>query len=192
MEDKIRAFIAIELSSDMKHSLAQLIERLKSADLRGIRWVNPESIHLTLKFLGDIPQSQVDEIVAVITSCANQSHPFALSLGELGSFPKLDAPRVLLVGLNGDIDELTPLQQGIEDGLQNLGFQREKRPFSPHLTLARMRDRATLRDRKQVGLAFAEAQGPEEASMEVRSLSLMKSTLTPSGAVYTRLASAAL
>ena len=187
--ESARAFVAIELSLEMREALGELIARLKGMGLSSVRWVNPEAVHLTLKFLGNVPRAQIGEITHALSRSVLGSAPFTLEMGDVGGFPTLDAPRVLWVGLKGELDELASLQQKVEETLQSLGFPKERRPFTPHLTLARMRDGATSRERRMAGEASSRTGPPTEVTMEVRSLSLMRSNLSPSGAAYSRLAS---
>ena len=187
MAETIRAFVAIELSLEIKRSLTELIDRLGRAGVPGVRWVDPDSTHLTLKFLGNVGLEQVQAIAEVLNACAGRASPFTLAIAEMGAFPNVRSPRVVWVGLTGDLESLASLQRDIVDGLAKLGFGREERPFSPHLTLARVRDRVGLQDRKKIGQVLAAAPSPVVASMKVASISLMKSTLTQEGAIHERL-----
>ena len=189
MVESVRAFVAIELSLEMIGVLGELIARLKGTGLSGVRWVNPEAVHLTLKFLGNVPRAQIGEITHALSRSVLGSAPFTLEMGEVGGFPTLDAPRVLWVGLKEELDELASLQQKVEEELQSLGFPKERRPFTAHLTLARMRDGVTSQERRMAGEATSSVSPPVGVAMEVKAISLMESILLPSGAVYNRLAS---
>ena len=190
--ESVRAFVAIELPSSVKSALSQLQDNLKRSEHASVKWVNTGSIHLTLKFLGNIATETIPELTKVLSEAARGITPFHLELGELGVFPNLRAPRVVWVGLRGETATLSVLQENIESALIPLGFPPESRAFSPHLTLGRVREKASPSERRSLGQAVA---SPKVASMEsftVDSLSLMRSTLTREGAVYTRLYSVAL
>lgn len=190
--ESVRAFVAIELPSSVKSALSQLQDNLKRNEHASVKWVDTGSIHLTLKFLGNIATETIPELTKVISEAARGIMPFNLELDKLGVFPNLRAPRVVWVGLRGETATLSVLQENIESALIPLGFPPESRVFSPHLTLGRVREKASPGERRSLGQAVA---SPKVVSMEpftVDSLSLMRSTLTREGAVYTRLYSVAL
>ena len=186
--EKIRCFVAIELPPQIKAQLSALEERLKTGRQPFAKWVNPSSIHLTLKFLGNVSTAKVPEIVEAISSTSEGKSPFNLQLGSLGAFPNWQRPRVVWVGMGGETAKLAGLQRDIETALSPLGFPPESRSFSPHLTLARFREGASPEERR--GFAeHARAIGPDSPLLfEVDAVVLMRSQLTPSGAIYSRLA----
>ena len=188
MTHTIRAFIAIELSPEVKSALADLVEKLRRAHVPGLRLVRPEGIHLTLKFLGNVPEDQVEPIVAAVSRVAQSHRAIALELGDAGAFPNQDAPRVLWVGVEGDLMPLVSLQKQVDAALASLGFARDKRDFSPHLTVARIRDGTSSTDRRQAAEALLSAGIGTGFRIEVSSVSLIQSTLLPDGAVYDRIA----
>ena len=188
MAEAVRAFVAIELSDEARRALAGLVDRLREARVRGMRDVRPEGIHLTLKFLGDVPRTQVDVIVAELSKTASQHSPFGLELGSVGVFPNRTRTRVLWVGIGGDLPSLLGLQRGIEDALAGLGFDRDRRPYSPHLTVARVGDLSTAADRRQANDALDAAGFQPGPRIEVRSIVLMQSRLGRDGASYHPLA----
>ncbi len=187
--EKIRAFIAIELPDPVKDSLSSLEDRLRPAEHPYVKWVDPKGIHLTLKFLGNIATDQVPRIIEAITSASQGLSPLKLQIGGLGAFPNLQRPRVIWVAVTGEVDPLIALQRGIDQALVPLGFAIEKRPFSPHLTLGRLRERASLGERNSIGKLVMATKSEGSPAQEVKQISLMRSTLTPSGAIYNRLAS---
>ena len=187
--EKIRAFIAIELPDPVKDSLSSLEDRLRPAEHPYVKWVDPQGIHLTLKFLGNIAPDQVPQIIEAITSASRGTSPLKLQIGGLGAFPNLQRPRVIWVAVIGEVDPLIALQRDIDQALMPLGFAIEKRPFSPHLTLGRLRERASPGERNSIGKLVMATESEGGPSMEVNQISLMRSTLTPSGAIYNRLAS---
>ena len=189
---EVRAFIAIELPAEVKSSLSGLIESLRIGRERSVKWMNPESIHLTLKFLGDIPERQIVDITSAMNGAAEGFSSFDLKLEGIGAFPELKSPRVVWTGIGGDTSKLMNLQKQVEQSLVPLGFTPEKREFSAHLTLGRVRENATHLERADLGLALGKLI-PENASpFTVNRVSLMQSTLTRSGAIYNQLESIAL
>jgi 2'-5' RNA ligase len=193
----IRTFVAIELDAPLRRALAQVQADLRSrlqkamgADVR-IQWVKPESVHLTLKFLGDIPEERVSEIETTLARVADAHARCAVDVGGLGAFPDVRAPRVLWVGLSDKVDGVMRLAAAVERALEVLGFAPESKPFNPHLTLARIKERS-----RDIGRALAAGRMLERAApvgtVMVNALALMKSELKPSGAVYTKLCEASL
>jgi len=185
--DQIRSFIAIELPEEIKRGLARLRGELEREEHTFVKWVDVEGIHLTLKFLGNIPLKRVAEITNAMEEATQGISPFHLEISGLGAFPDLKQPRVLWVGIGGDIDKLSSLQQKIDSALASLGFAKEERPFVPHLTLARVRQGALSIQIKNFGELVASANFKMSYSFEVGAISLMRSQLTPRGAIYTRL-----
>jgi 2'-5' RNA ligase len=186
--EKIRAFIAVELPSFLKEELGRIESILKAGNTTPVKWVDFESIHLTLKFLGDIESSRVGEIIEGIKNACVGISPFELKIKGLGVFPNPARTRIAWVGLVDATDELSLLQRNIESEMEKLEYERETRKFSPHLTLARVRDQATPDERERFGnLVTATAFSSERIT--VNSVSLMKSHLTKQGALYTRLGS---
>ena len=189
---EIRAFIAIELPDEVKNDLSGLLSSLKPGREKAVKWVNPNSIHLTLKFLGNIPEERMVDITQVITQASSLTYPFNLELKELGAFPNLKSPRVVWVGIGGDIPSITNLQRQIDQSLIPLGFSPEKRDFSPHLTLGRVRDKATHKERSELGGAIESLRIPRSSSFGADRINLMQSTLTKNGAVYNQIATVVL
>jgi len=190
--ESVRAFIAIELPGSVKSALSQLQDNLQRSEHASVKWVDTGSIHLTLKFLGNIATETIPELTKVLSEAARGITPFHLELGEMGVFPNLRAPRVVWVGLRGETATLSVLQENIESALIPLGFPPENRAFSPHLTLGRVREKASPGERRSLGQAVASSKVASMEPFPVDSLSLMRSTLTREGAVYSRLYSVAL
>jgi len=194
----LRAFIAIQLSDEMKRQIGSVQAELKrevSGSGRGgkavkigkVGWTQPEGIHLTLKFLGDIQETQVEALREILHKAAAPARPFTLEARGLGAFPNPRAPRVIWLGLHGshdDMAELQRLQAAVEDGVAGLGFPKEARAFTPHLTLARIRDRVQTGALEPVLTA---QQNRVVGEFAASSVELIKSELRSSGAVYTTL-----
>ena len=183
--EQIRSFIAIELPEEAKKGLASLRRELERDEHRFVKWVDPKGIHLTLKFLGNIPSKRVTEITEAMKKAAQGFPPFVLEISGLGAFPSLKQARVVWVGVGGELDKLSTLQQNIDSALATLGFAREERPFVPHLTVARVRDGASPSDRGRFGELVSSATFDGKYDVEVSALKLMRSQLRPAGAVYT-------
>jgi 2'-5' RNA ligase len=187
-EQAIRSFIAIELPEEVKKGLLRVQDELGLDRYGFIRCVHPEGIHLTLKFLGNVPEPKIPDIVRVMEESSLGISPFQLQITEVGAFPNMRRPRVIWVGIKGELDKLIGWQQRLDNGLVPLGFAKENRPFTPHLTLARLRETCGPQDRVRFGEAVAAAHVELDYKFKVTSLNLMKSKLLPTGAVYTRLA----
>jgi 2'-5' RNA ligase len=185
MSITIRTFIAIELPETITRAISEIQEGIKSYGFN-IRWVRPENIHLTLKFLGDIKEDETDKIARVIFESVRTCSPISLSAKGIGVFPGIKRPRVIWVGVSGQINPLFKLQKKLEDGLKGLGFKKEKRAFRAHLTLGRIKDRI---DSKRFGGTLRTFGGFESETFIADEIILYKSELKPTGAVYTQLVS---
>jgi 2'-5' RNA ligase len=190
--DQVRSFIAIELPAEFKAYLAEVQKRVSAGQRVSAKWVNPESIHLTLKFLGNVPAEKIDAIVGAVADSAATINPFSLQLAALGAFPNARRVEVVWAGLAGDLEPLQGLVSRLEDNLEALGFPPERRAFAPHLTLARVRPEASSLERQNLGQALSNFQVDRDLSLEVREISLMRSQLTRAGAIYSCLKSFAL
>ena len=188
----VRSFIAIELPADVRAELASIEEKLKVRRHLFVKWVDLEIIHLTLKFLGSVSGETIPEIVEAMSLVAQPVSPFTLQIGGTGAFPNWQRPQVVWVGVGGEMGRLTTLQGELEAALSLLGFPPESRPFSPHLTLGRLRERVTPEDRRRFGLWAQSVKFEASLSFEVNAVRLMKSQLTSSGPIYSQLASVGL
>lgn len=184
-----RTFIAVDLSQAVRDALTAEIARLTRA-LPSPRWVNPAGMHLTLAFLGELDDAQLSEATAAAVEAARQSHPFTLRLGATGTFGGQRSPRVLWVGVGGDVPQLVALQRELAEALESRGFPHEERPFSPHLTLARIK--GPLPPAELAKLPQALAASVPAISWSVNELLVMKSELAHPAARYTPLQRIAL
>jgi RNA 2',3'-cyclic 3'-phosphodiesterase len=188
-----RTFIAIELGDAARAALARTIAAL-ARELPGVRFVEPASLHLTLAFLGDLDEAQLElatQATAAAAAAAQVSAPFALNVAGLGSFGPPHAPRVIWAGVGGNLRALTETQRALADELAARGFAREERPFAPHLTLARLKHPLDADAQRWLAQRLA-APAPTGAPIAARELSVMKSTPLPAGAVYSRLSAFSL
>jgi len=186
--EQIRCFVAIELPEEIKLELAKLQGQLKTASRASVKWVDTKGIHLTLKFLGNVDVNRIPTIVEAMAQASQGIAPFHLEVADTGVFPNQRQPRVTWVGLRGDVPLLLRLQERLEAALVPLGFASEARSFTPHITLGRLRPEGQAAEKQNLALAVISAQFEATTPLEVKSVSLIKSQLTPSGAIYTRLA----
>jgi 2'-5' RNA ligase len=187
-----RAFIAIELPKDALDVLSAAQDTLRARLGRAagaVRWVRAEGIHLTLQFLGSVPEASVEQIQQAMRAGSERVGPLTLSLSGIGAFPNPRRPRVIWVGIGGDersLAALHALQAGVARELSVLGYMPDKQ-FHPHLTLGRVREDAKPDEVAAIADAVAKGAGaPPPHSFHVNSVSLMQSDLRPGGAVYTR------
>jgi len=190
--EQVRSFIAIELPDELKLELSHLEAQLKSGKQPGIKWVDPYSIHLTLKFLGSIAVDRIKEITKAMDEAIQGIPPFHLEVKGLGVFPNLKRVQVAWVGMSGEVDKLNQLQKHIESNLARLGFAPESRPFTPHLTLARFRNQASPDERQRFGQLIADIRFEAAHAIKVDTISLMRSQLTREGAIYSRISAVGL
>jgi len=190
--EQIRSFIAIELPDEVKQALAELQARLKTGKHSSVKWVDPFGVHLTLKFLGNITTAQISGITGAIEEAAHDIEPFGLEIRGLGVFPNFKRVRVVWVGVGGDTAPLKQLQQRLESNLVPLGFARESRPFTPHLTLARVSEKASPAEQQNFGQIIAGTQFEDAYAFKVDCISLMRSQLTSQGAIYSQISSVRL
>jgi 2'-5' RNA ligase len=188
----IRAFIAIDLTREIRQQMDQVAAQLKKR-LEGVpvRWVPAENIHLTLKFLGDVSEANLEFLQKILQTEAANHHPFEFSAGGVGAFPAIRQPRVIWIGIEAPAD-LATLQHAIENAMARLGYAPEDRPFSAHLTLGRVSRNATSRDTHAIGDALESIKVGFLGAARVDQVHLYRSDLKQSGAIYTRIFSAPL
>jgi len=186
MPESLRLFVAIELPGGVREALSRLQHELQQHGLEKLRWVRPEGIHLTLKFLGETPKERVPAIQDALAGAAEDAAAHELSLGKLGTFGG-SRPRVLWMDLTGQVDAVRHVRERVESAMNGLGFEPEARGWSPHVTLARVRPEMAGETASGIILAISEVEIPAGV-IPVRVVSLMRSTLRPTGAVYERIA----
>lgn len=179
----IRSFIAIEVPRELKSRLEEVQRELRRTEA-DVKWVRPEAIHLTLKFLGSIQQEDVGKISRAVAPVINLWEPFEIRIQGMGGFPNLRNPRVVWVGVDRGRESLASLQEQVEKKMAELSFPPENRPFSPHLTLGRVR---SFRGKADLSQAVENRKGLELGIFQAREVILFRSDLKPSGAVYTKL-----
>lgn len=179
----MRLFIAVNLPSVVRERLAAEQDRLRQAQA-DVSWVRAENIHVTLKFLGETEEKRLDRIRPALLEVARGSAPFRIQVSGLGSFGGR-VPRVVWVGVQEGVEPLSRLAKDVEAAMARLGFPREKRGFSAHITLGRVR---SARNAEALLTALAQAETGPLGSVEVNQFELMQSELRPTGSVYTVLA----
>ena len=190
--EQIRSFIAIELPDEVRSALAELQTELQTNKPPQVKWVGPYGIHLTLKFLGNIATAKISDVTGAIEQASRGFSPLSLEVKGLGVFPNFQRVRVVWVGVGGDVDRLKQLQQRIDSNLVPLGFGRESRPFTPHLTLARVREKATPTEQQHLGQLIAGARFETAHRFTAESINLMQSQLTTEGAIYRQITTISL
>lgn len=188
----IRSFIAIELSDIARADLARLQSRLKeTSPPKTVRWTDPKNVHLTLHFLGDLPEDRLEDVNRTLRDAAAAHTPFSLNLSNLGCFPNTRRARIVWVGVTGDIDHLVALQSDLGDRLKKgVGFEPESRAYSPHLTIGRVKKGITQNGLRELG-QILEQQIPrvgQLVALPVDYIHFIRSDLKPDGPIYTSLA----
>ncbi len=178
-----RAFIAVVMPKEVRDLISRHVERLQGLVPRGVKWVDPKTSHLTLAFFANVPTSQIPTVVRILDSVAAVSPPLRLKAGPLGVFPNSRRPRVLWLGLGGDLNHLSVMHERLQNALETDGFSRERRPFKPHVTLGRARGKGLI------SLPEGSLASPEDDrhAFSVEEIVLMSSILTPRGPIHTPL-----
>jgi len=186
--ETIRAFVALPLSEEMHQQLDRVQRRLqRDISHRAVKWVSPEKIHLTLFFLGDIFASRVDAIKEALAVVARNVPPIQADIQELGVFPNPSRARVLWVGMHDPEEHLALLALAVNEALEQLGYEPDRRPFKPHLTLGRVRRKASRSEARRIGELMTRMEIGALGRETLGELVLFRSDLKPTGAVYTRL-----
>ncbi|HEA47091.1 MAG TPA: RNA 2',3'-cyclic phosphodiesterase, partial [bacterium] len=178
-----RTFIAIKLTPEIASNISKLQEELKRTGAQ-VKWVKPENIHLTLKFLGQITSEELEKVKLTTRETLKPFKSFEISVSGLGAFPKINYPRVIWVGVDKGKEELKKIALSIEKNLARISFAKEKRPFSPHLTIGRVK---SSRGRERLIEILTGNKISNLGNIRVTKISLVKSELTPQGPVYTSL-----
>jgi len=184
--EEIRSFIAIELPAEVKRRMGELEASIRKQREFNCKWVDPESIHLTLKFLGNVSSGMVSQLTDAMTAAAAGTGPFRLEVSDTGVFPNPQRVRVVWVGVKGDVEVLAQLQERLDKLLAGIGFAPENREFSPHLTIGRVRDEAGPAERQALGKLIAATEFAGGA-FAVEGYSLMRSVLSRQGSIYSQL-----
>lgn len=185
----VRAFVALPLSDPTHRQLSRIQHTLqRDIPQRAVKWVSPEKIHLTLFFLGEIFASRVDAIKEALAVVARNAWPITVQVGGLGVFPRPSKARVLWVGLRDSAEHLALLHMAVNEALEQLGYEPDRRPFHPHLTLGRVRRKTPRSEAQRIGELMTQTEVALLSEETFDELVLFRSDLKPTGAVYTRLA----
>jgi RNA 2',3'-cyclic 3'-phosphodiesterase len=188
----IRAFIAIDLPKEISERLDEVsLELRQKLENVPVRWVQVGNIHLTLKFLGDVSLGNLEILTQVLQSEVAAHKRFEVSIGNLGAYPNMRHPRVVWVGVEAPQD-LPSLQRGVENSMARLGYAREDRPFTPHLTLGRVSRNASSKETHVIGEVMDGCKVGFLGVAPINTVHLYKSELNPSGSIYTKIHSCQL
>jgi 2'-5' RNA ligase len=180
-----RSFVAVELSREIAEGVRRILEGLQER-VAGVRWIQPEGIHLTLTFLGEVDPDLIEEIVHKTEEAVRAIGPFTIGIRGGGGFPNARNPRVIWVGVDDPSGELRKMQARVEKGMKELGFTSEGRDYTPHLTVGRLR---SGKGKGTVAHAIEAISECNLGTMEVREVILFRSHLKPTGAEYTKVKS---
>lgn len=178
----MRTFIAIELPESIKRKIGEVQTPLKKTDAF-VSWVKPGNIHVTLKFLGEVPEDKIEEVFAATEKALQATKPFTMSLEGMGGFPNLRRPRVIWIGAGSGQEKLSGLAKRIEEEMEEIGFPREKRRFSAHFTIGRVKSPRNIERLAEL----VESTDFQTEEIQVTEVVVMKSQLDPAGAIYTPL-----
>ena len=188
---RLRTFISVEIPLEIRQNVQNATSNLRRETGSLIRWVAIENMHLTLKFLGDIPSPNVEVLTQMIHAEADSFHCFDIHLTGIGSFPSSKRPRVIYIGIQAPA-ELEAFQRQLESATRRLGYNSEERAFAPHLTIGRVRQNIPPDDLQKICRALEASKIDSLGTARVNSVHLYKSDLKPAGPLYTRLYSAQL
>jgi 2'-5' RNA ligase len=191
MKQTVRTFVAIEISEPVRRAAAKLIETLGTA-AADVKWVDPQNLHLTVKFLGDVSLKETARICQAVQKAAAEVEPFELALGGVGAFPKIERPRTIWIGGHceaGGTDTMSLLHEKIEQRLAKLGFRKDSRRFQAHLTIGRVHRGSGMADLAQL---IQENAGLQFGKTTVREAVVFSSELTRKGPTYHPLGRATL
>ncbi len=178
----IRTFIAIEIPEEIQKQVALLAGSLKGSGTN-VRWVNQENIHLTLKFLGDVQEARIEGLARAVAEVTRGTAPFEVSLSVVGVFPSMRSPRIVWVGVGEGEEPIERLQKGIEENLARIGFPKEGRKYTPHITIGRVKSKRGVEEL----VAKLRQTSFSSEPFKVEGVTVFGSKLTPEGPVYTRL-----
>ena len=189
MSQTLRTFIAIELPQPVQSELQRRLEYLAQATPReSVRWVRADSIHLTLKFLGEIESGRTATVAAALDEALRGVRAVELALAANGAFPNLTRPRVVWAGVEMLGGALSAMQARVEDAMAGIGFAREARPFAPHLTLGRVREGIGAADLRAIGVAVVGGDAGQAPIFVASQVTFFRSELRPEGTLYSPLA----
>ena len=176
-QDQVRLFVACEVPDDVKRDISGVIESLRGRSNNAVRWIKPEGVHVTLKFLGEVPVKKLPAVKLAIQEAVVGHAPFELEFSNIGTFGGREGLRLMWVGVAGDVLRLEALVRAVNAALAVVGFEPERRPFRPHLTLGRVRDEVPTRQRAEIEVEVGKTTVPV-TSWRTSQVSLMRSKFT--------------
>ena len=182
-KDTMRLFVACEVPEDVKSTVGAVTTALRESSGTAVRWVNAESVHLTLKFLGEVEQKTLPSVKVAMQEAVVRHSPFSLEFSTIGMFGGREGLRIMWMGIAGDILRLEALARDMNLALEVVGFDRDRRPFRPHLTIGRVRDHISTRERAAIEVSVGKTKIPL-VTWRTSQVSLISSTLTAKGAQY--------
>ena len=182
-----RLFVACELPVEVRDAVGGLVESLREQSDGAVRWVNPQSLHVTLKFLGEVPERQLPAVKLALQEAVVRHSAFFLELSSIGTFGGREGLRVMWAAVAGDVLRLEALGRDVNRALAVVGFEPETRPFRPHLTLGRVRNDVPTRQRAEIEVAVGKTQIPE-CEWRTSEIALVRSRLQPGGARHDTIA----
>lgn len=187
IQDHVRLFVACEVPEDIRETIGGVIDGLKAKSGTAVRWIRPDGVHVTLKFLGEVPTKKLPAVKLAIQEAVVGHSPFELEFSNIGTFGGREGLRLMWAGIAGDVLRLEALVRAVNAALAVVGFPPERRPFRPHLTLGRVRDEISTRHRAEIEVAVGKT-GVPPVSWRTSQVSLMRSRVTAQGATYEVLA----
>ena len=188
----MRTFIAVDFSPEIIRKINEIIVYFKTqTPERAFKWVEPENLHLTIKFLGEVPEKKIEQIKSLIKETLDDFKSFQIGVEKMGMYPNAQKPRVIWLGITG-AEPLKDIHKMLESQLQKADIQPDKRSFSPHLTIARIRRNADVQSVKEIGETLSKFRVGSLGTCAVNHIVLYKSELTPQGPIYTPLLSSPL
>lgn len=178
----MRTFIAIELPEEIKKEIERVQAPLKKTDAY-VSWVKPGNIHVTLKFLGEVPEDKIDEVFSGTEQAVKGTKRFTMSLKGMGTFPDIKRPRVIWIGAGSGETELSQMAKRIEGEMEKIGFPKEKRGFSAHFTIGRVKSPKNI----EKLMEMVKSSDFQTEDIVVNQVVVMRSQLHPAGAIYTPL-----
>jgi 2'-5' RNA ligase len=187
----MRTFIAIELSEEIKDFLSRIQNQLRSTGA-DVKWVQPQNIHLTLKFLGERDDKKIEKIIQILEDAVKEIRQFSIRLSSIGAFPRITSPRVIWIGVSDGDTETKVVAEELEKNLAKIGIPKEDRPFSSHITIGRTRSGLNREVLVKELENLTDKFGEEKLEFLVNKITLFESTLTPKGPIYEVLKEASL
>jgi RNA 2',3'-cyclic 3'-phosphodiesterase len=187
-----RLFIAVQIPPDQIEKITNISDYFQSqVPPKSMKWVDPANLHITVKFLGETPREKIEQIQTILEQSVRSLTPFELSIEGLGMYPHDRQPRTIWLGIEGS-EPLVAYHEQLDDALSLAGFEKDKKPLSPHLTLARVRDRMDRDTVHQIGSTLSQFKVDSLGTLKVNEIKLIESKLTPKGPIYTPLFAASL